>query len=69
MSSRPRITGWQACPPTGKYVIRVPGEEDRVCQHFKEAVETITAHKGYAILIDPHGQALLTKGTLPEPDA
>jgi hypothetical protein len=69
MSSPPSITGWQASPPTGKYVIRVPGKDDRVCRHFKEAVEVITAHRGYAVLIDPNGQAILTKGVPPQPDA
>lgn len=64
-----RLTGWRAEKFTGAYVVRIPGENDRKFYSFNEAVRVIVGHKGYAVLIDPQGKAMLTKGTPPKPDA
>lgn len=64
-----QIAGWKAGKPTGSYVVRIPGQDDQRFSDFSEAANTIIAHKGYAILIDPHGEVMLTKGVPPEPDA
>lgn len=59
-----KITDWTPIYVVpAPYTVRVPGHEDRKCGSFEEAADLIISLPR-GILIDPHGEVVLTKGKI-----
>jgi len=64
-----RLVGGWTEPPTGRYVIRRPGQDDLQFEAWVAALLNFVSNKGYAVLLNPEGEVIVAKGTPPEPDA